>query len=37
MPVRFGGIWIADSENVLLFFEPGLYPVAYFPQTLRRL
>ena len=37
MRVRFGGIWIADSENVLLFFEPGLYPVAYFPQTLRRL
>ena len=33
MRVRFGGIWIADSENVLLFFEPGLYPVAYFPQT----
>src|SRR5262249_125077 len=33
MRVRFGGIWIADSENVLLFFEPGLYPVAYFPET----
>ena len=33
MRVRFRGIWIADSEHVLLFFEPGLYPVAYFPET----
>jgi uncharacterized protein (DUF427 family) len=33
MRVRFGGIWIADSENVLLLFEPGRYPVAYFPET----
>jgi uncharacterized protein (DUF427 family) len=33
MRVRFGGIWIADSENVLLLFEPGRYPVAYFPKT----
>src|SRR6516164_649834 len=31
--VRFGGAWIADSEQVLLLFEPGRYPVAYFPQT----
>ena len=31
MRVRYGGAWIADSENVLLFFEPGRYPVAYFP------
>jgi uncharacterized protein (DUF427 family) len=31
--VRFGGGWIADSEHVLLLFEPGRYPVAYFPQT----
>src|SRR5205809_2080009 len=31
--VRFGGTWIADSENVLLLFEPGRYPVAYFPKT----
>jgi len=31
--VRFAGDWIADSENVLLFFEPGRYPVAYFPQA----
>jgi uncharacterized protein (DUF427 family) len=33
MRVRFGGIWIADSEDVLLPFEPGRYPVAYFPET----
>ena len=33
MRVSFGGTWIADSENVLLLFEPGRYPVAYFPQT----
>jgi uncharacterized protein (DUF427 family) len=33
MRVRFGGIWIADSEQVLLLFEPGRYPVAYFPET----
>jgi len=33
MRVRFGGAWIADSENVLLLFEPGRYPVAYFPET----
>lgn len=32
MRVRFGGTWIADSENVLLLFEPGRYPVAYFPK-----
>ena len=25
MRVRFGGAWIADSENVLLLFEPGRY------------
>src|SRR5215813_5321183 len=42
MRVRFGGIWIADSEHVLLLFEPGRYPMAYFPEadiapdTLRR-
>jgi hypothetical protein len=23
MPVRFGGTWIAGSEQVVLFFEPG--------------
>ena len=32
MRVRFGGTWIADSEEVLLLFEPGHYPVAYFPE-----
>jgi uncharacterized protein (DUF427 family) len=32
MRVRFGGNWIADSEHVLLLFEPGHYPMAYFPQ-----
>ncbi|WP_436532654.1 DUF427 domain-containing protein [Actinoplanes sp. HUAS TT8] len=33
MRVRFGGEWIADSEDVLLLHEPGHYPVAYFPRT----
>jgi uncharacterized protein (DUF427 family) len=33
MRVRFSSTWIADSENVLLLFEPGRYPVAYFPKT----
>jgi uncharacterized protein (DUF427 family) len=33
MRVRFGGTWVADSEQVLLLFEPGRYPVAYFPKT----
>src|SRR5215471_52499 len=33
MRVRFSGAWIADSENVLLLFEPGHYPMAYFPET----
>jgi uncharacterized protein (DUF427 family) len=32
MRVRFGDAWIADSEQVLLLFEPARYPVAYFPQ-----
>lgn len=31
MKVRFGGRWIADSEDVVLLHEPGRYPVAYFP------
>ena len=31
--VRFGGAWIADSENALLLFEPGHYPIAYFPEA----
>jgi uncharacterized protein (DUF427 family) len=30
MRVRFGGTWIADSEEVVLLHEPGRYPVAYF-------
>jgi uncharacterized protein (DUF427 family) len=33
MRVRFGGTWIADSEHVLLLFEPARYPMAYFPET----
>jgi uncharacterized protein (DUF427 family) len=33
MRVRFGGVWIADSENVILLFEPGRYPMAYFPKS----
>jgi uncharacterized protein (DUF427 family) len=31
MRVRFGGEWVADSEDVVLLHEPGQYPVAYFP------
>jgi uncharacterized protein (DUF427 family) len=33
MRARFGGTWIADSEQVLVLFEPGRYPVAYFPEA----
>jgi len=33
MRVRFGERWVADSEDVLLLFEPGRYPVAYFRET----
>ena len=33
MRIRFGGIWIADSEDVLLLFEPGHYPMAYFREA----
>lgn len=32
MRVRFGGAWIAESEKVVLLFEPGHYPMAYFPE-----
>jgi uncharacterized protein (DUF427 family) len=32
MRARSGGTWIADSEDVLLLFEPGRYPMAYFPE-----
>ena len=33
MRVRFGGTWIAESEHVLVLFEPDRYPVAYFPEA----
>ena len=33
MLVRFGGAWIADSDDVVLLHEPGRYPVAYFPLS----
>jgi uncharacterized protein (DUF427 family) len=33
MRVRFGDMWIADSEDVVLLHEPGRYPVAYFPLS----
>ena len=33
MRVKFGGEWIADSEDVVLLHEPGHYPVAYFPRA----
>jgi len=33
MRVRFGGGWIADSDDVVLLHEPGRYPVAYFPLS----
>lgn len=33
MRVLFGGNWIADSEDVLLLFEPGHYPMAYFREV----
>jgi len=33
MRVRFGGRWIADTEDVLLLFEPGHYPMAYFREA----
>ena len=32
MRVRFGGEWIADSEDVILLHVPGRYPVAYFKR-----
>ena len=33
MRVRFGSVWIADSEDVVLLFEPAHYPMAYFPRS----
>jgi uncharacterized protein (DUF427 family) len=32
MRVCFANHCIADSEDVILFHEPGRYPVAYFPR-----
>jgi uncharacterized protein (DUF427 family) len=32
MRVRFGGEWIADSEDVILLHVPGRYPVAHFKR-----
>jgi uncharacterized protein (DUF427 family) len=31
MRVRFGGQWMAESEDVVLLHEPDRYPVAFFP------
>ena len=31
MRVQLSGVWIADSDDVVLLHEPGHYPVAYFP------
>jgi uncharacterized protein (DUF427 family) len=31
--VLFGGDWIVDTEDVILLFEPGHYPMAYFRET----
>src|SRR5262245_319227 len=33
MRVRFGGNWIADTEDVVVLFEPGHYPMAYFKEA----
>ena len=33
MRVRFGGNWVADTEDVILLFEPGRYPMAYFMES----
>jgi uncharacterized protein (DUF427 family) len=33
MRVLFGGNWIADTEDVILLFEPGHHPMAYFKET----
>ena len=37
MRVRFGGTWIADSEHVVLLFEPGRYPIWKFLSRVKRL
>lgn len=31
MRARHNGVWVADSEDVVLLHEPGHYPVAFFP------
>ena len=33
MPCASAETGFADSENVLVLFETGRYPVAYFPET----
>src|SRR5271166_4094258 len=33
MRVRFAEQWVAESEHVVVLFEPGHYPVAYFPEA----
>ena len=33
MRMRFGGAWIADSEDIVVLHEPGRYPVAHFPPA----
>jgi uncharacterized protein (DUF427 family) len=33
MSVQLGGATIAESDDVVLLFEPGRYPVAYFPSS----
>jgi uncharacterized protein (DUF427 family) len=31
--VRYNGEWIADSDDVVLLYEAGSYPVAYFKRS----
>src|SRR5262244_3430410 len=31
--VLLGGNWVADTADVVLLFEPGRYPMAYFKET----
>jgi uncharacterized protein (DUF427 family) len=31
--MRFGGAWVARSDDVVILHEPGRYPVAYFPKA----
>jgi uncharacterized protein (DUF427 family) len=33
MSVEFAGRIIAESDDAVLLFEPGRYPVAYFPEA----